>query len=39
MEVVKQRAKDARDLTIDAKTTVDYFIEYMMGQEDKKDNA
>lgn len=27
--VVKQRAKDARDLTIDAKTTVDYFFDYM----------
>ncbi|MEM4385417.1 MAG: DEAD/DEAH box helicase [Candidatus Anstonellales archaeon] len=27
MDVVKQRAKDSRDLTIDAKTAVDYFIE------------
>ena len=30
-EVVKQRAKDARDLTIDAKTAVDFFIEAMEG--------
>lgn len=30
---VKQRAKDARDLTIDAKTTVDYFFESMMEDE------
>ncbi|MBR1453258.1 MAG: hypothetical protein IJ593_01230 [Lachnospiraceae bacterium] len=30
---VKQRAKDARDLTIDAKTTVDYFIESMIEDE------
>lgn len=28
-QVVKQRAKDARDLTIDAKTAVDYFMEVM----------
>ena len=32
-DVVKQRAKDARDLTIDAKTTVDHFIEAMQEQE------
>lgn len=30
---VKQRAKDARDLTIDAKTTVDFFFESMMADE------
>lgn len=30
---VKQRAKDARDLTIDAKTTVDFFYESMIEQE------
>lgn len=30
MEVTRQRAKDSRELTIDAKTTVDYFIEAMM---------
>jgi hypothetical protein len=30
---VKQRAKDARDLTIDAKTTVDFFFESMMAEE------
>lgn len=30
---VKQRAKDARDLTIDAKTTVDFFFESMMQDE------
>ena len=34
--VVKQRAKDARDLTIDAKTTVDFFFESMMEEELKK---
>ena len=33
MDVVKQRAKDARDLTIDAKTTVDHFIESMIEDE------
>lgn len=32
-DVVKQRAKDARDLTIDAKTTVDFFIEAMIEEE------
>ena len=32
-DVVKQRAKDARDLTIDAKTTVDFFIEAMAAEE------
>ena len=30
---VKQRAKDARDLTIDAKTTVDFFFDSMMEQD------
>ena len=30
---VKQRAKDSRDLTIDAKTTVDFFYESMIEQE------
>ena len=30
-DVVKSRAKDARDLTIDSKTTVDYFIDAMMN--------
>ncbi len=29
MEVTKQRAQDSRELTINAKTTVDYFIESM----------
>lgn len=33
MEVTKQRAKDSRELTIDAKTTVDYFIESMIEEE------
>lgn len=33
---VKQRAKDARDLTIDAKTTVDFFFESMMEEEGKE---
>lgn len=33
MNVVRQRAKDARDLTIDAKGAVDYFIESMKEQE------
>ena len=32
-DTVKQRAKDARDLTIDAKTTVDYFIQSMIDDE------
>ena len=32
-DVVKRRAKDARDLTIDAKTTVDFFIEAMAEAE------
>lgn len=36
MEVTKQRAKDSRELTIDAKTTVDYFIESMMDEELKE---
>lgn len=31
--VVKQRAQDSRDLTLDAKTTVDYFIESMQESE------
>lgn len=35
---VKQRAKDARDLTIDAKTTVDFFFESMMEDEVNKIN-
>ena len=30
---VKQRAKDARELTIDAKTTVDFFFESMLEDE------
>lgn len=30
VNVVGQRAKDARSLTIDAKTTVDFFYEYML---------
>ena len=34
---VKQRAKDARDLTIDAKTTVDFFIEAMENTENSKE--
>jgi hypothetical protein len=33
MEVTKQRAKDSRDLTIDSKTTVDYFVEAMLEEE------
>lgn len=33
MEVVKQRAKDSRDLTIDTKGAVDFFIESMKEQE------
>ena len=32
---VKQRAKDSRDLTIDAKTTVDYFFDSMIEEESK----
>lgn len=32
-KVVKQRAKDSRDLTIDAKSAVDYFIESMQEDE------
>ena len=35
---VKQRAKDARDLTIDAKTTVDFFFESMLEAEINKIN-
>lgn len=30
---VKQRAKDARDLTIDAKTTVDFFYDAILEEE------
>lgn len=33
MEVTKQRAQDARELTINAKTTVDFFIEAMLEEE------
>lgn len=33
VNVVKQRAKDSRDLTLDAKTTVDFFIESMQETE------
>lgn len=33
MNTVAQRAKDARDLTIDAKTAVDYFVEAMRSDE------
>lgn len=36
MEVTKQRAKDARDLTINAKTTVDFFIESMLEEETRE---
>jgi hypothetical protein len=36
---VKQRAKDARDLTIDAKTTVDFFFESMMEDEVNEINS
>lgn len=32
VDVVKQRAKDSRDLTLDAKTTVDFFIESMQDE-------
>ena len=35
---VKQRAKDARDLTIDAKTTVDFFIEAMEQEQNTEGN-
>lgn len=35
--VVKQRAKDARDLTIDAKTTVDLFFESMINEEEQEE--
>lgn len=35
---VKQRAKDARDLTIDAKTTVDFFFESMIESETEQLN-
>lgn len=34
-DVVRQRAKDSRDLTIDAKTAVDFFIEEMQKQEEE----
>lgn len=35
VEVVRQRAKDARNLTIDAKSAIDYFMESMgYGEED-----
>lgn len=33
---VKQRAKDARDLTIDTKTTVDYFFDAILKQESEE---
>ena len=33
VNVVRQRAKDSRDLTLDAKTTVDFFIESMQDAE------
>ena len=36
MEVTSKRAKDSRDLTIDAKTTVDFFIESMLEEEAKE---
>lgn len=39
MEVTKQRTRDARDLTIDAKTTVDYFIESMVEEEEAANAA
>ena len=38
INVVRQRAKDARDLTIDAKTAVDRFIESMQEAEVKELN-
>lgn len=34
-DVVKSRAKDARDLTIDSKTTVDYFIDAMLASDEE----
>ena len=37
MSVVRQRAKDARDLTIDSKSAVDYFVESMQDEEVKED--
>ena len=39
MEVTRQRTKDARELTIDAKTTVDYFIESMIADEEAENAA
>lgn len=33
-EVVRQRAKDARELTIDAKTTIDYFMESLDNRDE-----
>lgn len=33
MDVTKQRAQDSRELTINAKTTVDFFIEAMLEEE------
>lgn len=33
MEVTKQRAQDSRELTINAKTTVDFFIDAMLEEE------
>lgn len=35
VNTVKQRAKDGRDLTIDAETCIDYFIESMKEEEEK----
>ena len=36
MDVVKQRAKDSRDLTIDSKGAVDYFVESLIEEENKE---
>ena len=33
MDVTKQRAKDSRELTIDAKSTVDFFVDAMLQEE------
>lgn len=38
VNTVKQRAKDARDLTIDAKSAVDWFVENMKEEEGKELN-
>lgn len=39
MDVVKQRAKYSRELTIDSKTAVDYFMEYMELEEENDEGV